>query len=71
MGTSSSGTWSGTSEMQGTRGLQHEISCIKMQDLGNGLVNTTGEPRRTEVTEADGQSVLSKVVAVSVVEGVE
>jgi hypothetical protein len=30
-----------------------------------------GEPRRTEVTEADGQSTLSKVVAMSVVQGVE
>jgi hypothetical protein len=42
-----------------------------MLDLGSGWGNTTGEPRRTEVTEAGGPSILSNVVAVSVVQGVE
>jgi hypothetical protein len=40
-------------------------------NLGSGRGVTTGEPRRTEVTEAGGRSILSKVVALSVVQGVE
>jgi hypothetical protein len=42
-----------------------------MRDLGSGWGNISGEPRRTEVTDAGGPTRLSKVVAVSVVQGVE
>jgi hypothetical protein len=42
-----------------------------MPDLGSGRGDTTWEVRRTEVIEAGGPSILPKVVAVSVVQGVE
>jgi hypothetical protein len=42
-----------------------------MRDLGGGWGDITGKPRRTEVTDAGGTTRLSKVVAVSVVQGVE
>jgi hypothetical protein len=66
MGTSSSLTWSGAPDTQGTWGLQQET-----RDLGSGWGDTTGEPRRTEVTEAGGSSIASKAVAVTVVGRVE
>jgi hypothetical protein len=39
MGTSSSLTWSGAPDTQGTRGLQQET-----RDLGSGQADTSGEP---------------------------
>jgi hypothetical protein len=42
-----------------------------MQDPGSGWGDSMGGPRRTETTEAGGPSILSKVAAVSVVQGVE
>jgi hypothetical protein len=42
-----------------------------MRDLGFGQGDTTGEPRRAEVTEAGGPSIVSKGVASSVVQGVD
>jgi hypothetical protein len=53
-------------DTQDTWGLQQET-----RDLGGGWGGITGEPRRTEVTEAGAPTRLSKVVAVSVVQGVE
>jgi hypothetical protein len=52
--------------MQDTWGLQQE-----MRDLGGGWGGITGEPRRTKVADAGGPTRLSKVVSVSVVQGVE
>jgi hypothetical protein len=52
--------------MQDTWGLQQE-----MRDLGGGWGDVNVEPRRTEVTDAGGPTRLSKVVAVSVVQGVK
>jgi hypothetical protein len=48
------------------QGLQQE-----MRHLGSGWGDKTGEPRRTEVTEADGPSILAEVVAMPEVQGVE
>jgi hypothetical protein len=42
-----------------------------MRDLGGGWRYITGKPRRAEVTDAGGPTRLSKVAAVSVVQGVE
>jgi hypothetical protein len=42
-----------------------------MWDLGGSWGDITGEPRRAEVTDAGGPTRLPKVVAVSVVQGVE
>jgi hypothetical protein len=46
-----------------------------MQDLGSGWgdtsCHTTGEPKRMKVTETVELSILSKEIAVSVVQGVE
>jgi hypothetical protein len=55
-------TWSAAPDKQGTWRLQQET-----WDLGCGQWGTEGEPMRMEVTEADGPSSLSLVVAVSVV----
>jgi hypothetical protein len=52
--------------MQDTWGLQQE-----MRDLGGGWGDIIGEPRRMEVTDPGGPTKLSKVVPVSVVQGVE
>jgi predicted translin family RNA/ssDNA-binding protein len=41
-----------------------------MQALGRGLGDTIGETRRTDVTEVEEPSILFKIVAVSVVQGV-
>jgi hypothetical protein len=43
----------------------------EMRNLGRGWGDRTGEPRSTEVTDAGGPTRLSKVVVVSVVQGVE
>jgi hypothetical protein len=66
MGTSSSLIWLGVTDTQGTWGLQQE-----MRDVGGGWGDITGEPRRTDVTDAGRPTRLSKVVEVSVVQGVE
>jgi hypothetical protein len=42
-----------------------------MRDLGGGCGDITGEPRKTQVTDAGGPTRLSKNAAVSVVQGVE
>jgi hypothetical protein len=42
-----------------------------MGDLGIGWGDTMEKPRGATVTEVGGPSILSKVVAVTVVEGVE
>jgi hypothetical protein len=56
----------GSTDTQDTWGLQQE-----MRDLGGGWGDINGEPRRTEVTDAGVPTKLSKVVAVSVLQGVE
>jgi hypothetical protein len=66
METSLSLTWLGVPDSEGTWGLQQ-----KTPDLESVGGDTTGEPRRADLTEAGGPSTLSKVVAVSVVQGVE
>jgi hypothetical protein len=66
MGASSSLTWLVAPETQGTWGLQQET-----RNLGRSLGGMTGEPRRMEVTGSGLTSILSKVVAVYVVQGVE
>jgi hypothetical protein len=66
MGTSSSLIWSGVPDTQDAWRLQQE-----MLDLGGGWGGIAGEPRRMEVTAARGPTRLSKVIAVSVVQGVE
>jgi hypothetical protein len=67
MGTSSLLIWStsGVPDTQDIWGLQQE-----MRERG-GWGDITGESRRTEVSDADGPTRLSKVEAVSVVQGVE
>jgi hypothetical protein len=49
---------------------QHLGTTTGTQDLGSVWVDTTGKPRRTELTEAGAPSMLSMVVAVSVVQRV-
>jgi hypothetical protein len=64
MGTSSSLIWSGVPDTQDT------FSWGLQQELGGGWRDITGKPRMTEVTDAGGPTRLSKVVAMSVVQGV-
>jgi hypothetical protein len=57
MGTLSPLIWLGVPDTQDTWGLQQE-----MRDLGGGWGDATGEPRRTEVTDAGEPTRLSKEV---------
>jgi hypothetical protein len=53
------------------RSTRHLWTTTKTAGPRRQLGEITREPRRTEVTEAEGPTRLSKVVAVSVVQGVE